>query len=89
MKGDERIFLGYSYRSKAYKCLNFSTHKIIESAHVRIDEFVEKSEEEERNKDLEDYKRFFFYEPDTLPNLSKRKEASPLESQKSPIVIKL
>ena len=46
VKGDEGIFLGYSYRSKAYKYLNLSTHKIIESAHVRIDEFVEKSEEE-------------------------------------------
>ena len=42
VKGDEGIFLWYSYRSKAYKCLNFSTHKIIESAHVRIDEFTKK-----------------------------------------------
>ena len=41
---DEVIFLGYSYKNKAYKCLNLSTHKIIESAHVRIDEFTEKSE---------------------------------------------
>jgi hypothetical protein len=49
VKGDEGIFLGYFYRSKAYKCLNSSTHKIIKSAHVRIDEFAEKSEEE-RNK---------------------------------------
>ena len=48
-KGDEVIFLGYSCRSKAYKCLNLTTHKIIESAHVRIDEFVEKSEEESSN----------------------------------------
>ena len=45
VKGDEGIFLGYSYRSKAYKCLNLTTHKIIESAHVRIDKFVEKSED--------------------------------------------
>ena len=27
VKGDEGIFLGYSYRSKAYICLNLSTHK--------------------------------------------------------------
>ena len=46
IKGDESIFLGYSYKGKAYKCLNLSTHKIIESAHVRIDVFAEKSEEE-------------------------------------------
>ena len=58
VKGDEGIFLGYSYRSKTYKCLNFSTHKIIESGHVRIDEFVEKSEEE-IIKEPEDYKKFF------------------------------
>ncbi len=60
VKGDEEIFLGYSCRSKPYKCLNLSTHKIIESAHVRIDEFVEKSEEEIR-RELEDYRNFFYY----------------------------
>ena len=43
VKGDEGIFLGYSCKSKAYKCLNLSTYKIIESALVKIDEFVEKS----------------------------------------------
>ena len=48
VKGDEGIFLEYSYKSKAYKCLNLSTHKIIESAHVRIDEFTEKVEKKER-----------------------------------------
>ena len=31
VKGDEGIFLGYSCRSKAYKCLNLTSHKIIES----------------------------------------------------------
>ena len=48
VKYDKGIFLGYSCKSKAYRCLNLSTHKIIESAHVRIDEFVEKTEEERR-----------------------------------------
>ena len=43
-----------------------STHKIIESAHVRIDEFAKKNEEE-GNKDLEDYIKFIYYELDTLP----------------------
>ena len=42
VKGDEGIFLGYSCTSKAYKCLNLTTHNIIESAHVRIDKFAEK-----------------------------------------------
>ena len=68
VKGDEGIFLGYYCRSKAYKCLNLTTHKIIESAHVRIDEFVEKSEEES-NREPKDYRRFVYYEPDTLVNL--------------------
>ena len=68
VKGDEGIFLGYSWRSKTYKCLNLTTHKFIESAHVRIDEFVEKSEEES-NKETKDYKRFIYYETNTLQNL--------------------
>ena len=88
VNSDEGIFLGYSCRSKEYKCLNLSTHKIIESAHVRIDEFVEKSEEES-NKEPEDYRRFIYYEPDTLQNLSKRKEASPPKCPKSPTITEL
>ena len=44
-KNDEGIFLRHSSRNKEYKFLNLTTHKIIESAHVKIDEFVEKSEE--------------------------------------------
>ena len=88
VKGDEGIFLGYSYKSKASKYLNLTTHKIIESAHVRIDEFAEKSEEES-NKEHEDYRRFVYYEPDTLLNQFEGKETSPLDSPKSPIVTKL
>ena len=68
--------------------MNLSTYKIIESAHVRIDEFAEKSEEES-NKEPEDYIRFVYYEPDTFPNLSKSQEVSPLKSLKSPKVTKL
>ena len=49
VKGDKGIFLGYFYKSKAYKCLNLSTYKclnlstykFIESVHVKIDEFAE------------------------------------------------
>ena len=49
-KGDERIFLGYSSKRKAYKCLNLSTHKVIESAHVKINEFTEKTTEESKKE---------------------------------------
>ena len=78
VKGDEGIFLGYSYKSKAYKCLNFFTHKIIESAHVRIDEFVEKAEKETK-KEPEDYKRFVYFESYTLPGIFENKETSFVE----------
>ena len=46
VRGDEGIFLGHSYRSKVYTCLILSTYKIIKSAHVGIDDFAKKSEEE-------------------------------------------
>ena len=50
-KSDEGIFLGYSTKRKAYKCLNSNTKKIEESVIVKFDEFVEKNEEE-RKKNL-------------------------------------
>ena len=82
-KGDEGIFLGYSCKSKTYRCLNFSTHKIIESAHVKVDEFVEKTEEESK-KEPEDYRRFLFI--DTLPDTSFNKKTT---STKPSIVTEL
>ena len=78
VKGDEGIFLGCSCKSKTYKCLNLSTHKIIESAYVRIDEFAKKAEEESK-KEPKDYKRFVYYEFDTLPCLFDDKETSSAE----------
>ena len=39
-KSDEGIFLGYSTRSKAYKCLNTNTKKIVKSANVNFDEYT-------------------------------------------------
>ena len=88
VKDDEGIFLRYSCRNKTYKCLNLSTHKIIESAHVRTDEFTKKSEEESC-KELVDYRKFIYYEPNTLPNTSKGTKASPPESPKSPLATEL
>ena len=37
-KSDEGIFLGYSTRSKDYKCLNANTNKVLESANVNFEE---------------------------------------------------
>ena len=45
-KGEEGIFLGYSTRSKSYKCLNINTKKVVESANVNFDEFIEAYEAE-------------------------------------------
>lgn len=41
---DERIFLGYSSKSKAYKCYNTRLRKIVESANVKVDEGLYKQE---------------------------------------------
>ena len=75
-KGDEGIFLGYSSKRKAYRCLNLSTHKVIESTHVKVDEFVEKIEEE-RKKEYEDYMGFFFI--DTFLDTSINKKTASTE----------
>ena len=40
----EGIFLGYSTKSKAYKCLNSNINKVVESANVKVDEYAEKNE---------------------------------------------
>ena len=72
-KGDEGIFLGYCSKSKTYRCLNLSTHKVIESAHVRVDEFAKKTEEKSK-KEAEDYRRFVFI--DTLLDTSFNKNTT-------------
>ena len=56
-KSDERIFLGYSTRSKAYKCLNTNTNKIVESVTVKVDEYFESNKEREA-QEPENYKTF-------------------------------
>ena len=45
-KSEEGIFLGYSTRSKSYKCLNINTNNIVESANVKFDEYPEVHEVE-------------------------------------------
>ena len=43
-KSDEYIFLGYSTKSKVYKCFNSNTNKVVESANVRVDVFAERDD---------------------------------------------
>ena len=45
-KSEEGIFLGYSTRSKDYKCLNTSTNKVVESVNVKFNKFKELYEDE-------------------------------------------
>ena len=45
-KSDERIFFAYSTRSKASKCLNTNTNKVVKSANVNFDEFTKVHEAE-------------------------------------------
>jgi hypothetical protein len=54
-KSEEGIFLGYSTRSKTYKCLNANTNKVVEGANVNFDEYIE-IHEVEAIKELEEYK---------------------------------
>ena len=49
-KSDKGIFLGYSTRSKAYKCLNANNEKVVESANVNFDEHVEVQDNESIKK---------------------------------------
>ena len=53
VKSDEGIFLGYSTRSKTYKCLNDNTKKVVESANVNFDEH-EKVQDNASIKKLEE-----------------------------------
>ena len=58
-KSDEGIFLGYSTRSKSYKCLNTNTNKILESENVNFNEYT-KVHEDESMKKIEEYIFFTF-----------------------------
>ena len=52
-RSDEGIFLGYSTRRKAYKCLNANTKKVMESANVNFDEHAEVQNNESSKKSKE------------------------------------
>ena len=53
-RSDEGMFLGYSLKSKAFRCFNYRTKTIVECANVRIDEkFGTKERIMEYNSDEE------------------------------------
>ena len=37
-RSDEDMFIGYSLKSKAYRCFNYRTKTIVECTNVKIDE---------------------------------------------------
>ena len=56
-KSKEGIFLGYSKRGKAYKCLNTNINKVVESENVKFDEYREVHRAEPM-KEPKEYKSF-------------------------------
>ena len=66
VKSDEGTFLGYSARSKDYKCLNTNTNKVVESENVNFDEFI-KVHEAELEKEPKKYRSFIYFY-DGIPN---------------------
>ena len=51
---------------------------VIESAHVKVDEFAENTEKESK-KEPENYRRFVYIEPDTLPKISVNQETASIQ----------
>ena len=54
-KCDEGIFF-----KNSYKCLNSDTNKVVESENLKIDEYTEIHEDEQK-KEPENYKTFMYY----------------------------
>lgn len=79
-KSDEGILLGYPTKIKAYKCLNYNTNKVVETANVKVDEHVEKNEVKYK-KEPNDYRSFIYIDEGELITLPKTKKKA-LKKQK-------
>ena len=83
------IFIGYSTRSKAYKCLNVNTKKVVESANVKLDELA-KVQNDECTKKIEEYKSFiYFYEgmpnEDDAANQNENQQQTTISAESQPV----
>ena len=72
----QKVMNVYSYvipqKNKAYKCLNYSTNKVVESANVRVDEFVERGDTW-CTEEFEDNSAFIYVDDDSSNTQSKEK----------------
>ena len=61
-RSNEGIFLGYASNKKAYRCYNLRSHKIVESADVKVDDLkmirIKNQETISKNKDEDDDETF-------------------------------
>ena len=69
-RSDEGMFLGYSLKSKDYRCFNYRTKTIAECTNVRIDEkfgtkekmvYYNSDEEENNSRIFRQYAEVFLY----------------------------
>lgn len=63
-KSDEGTFLGYSTKSKAFKCYNKRTKIIVESVTVKVDEYFDKPDDTSKSDPIDDDQKLVLIELD-------------------------
>lgn len=61
-KSDEGKFLGYFTKSKAFKCYNKRTKKIVDSVNVKIDEYSDEPGDTNKSDPVDDEQKLVFIE---------------------------
>lgn len=82
-KSDERTFLGYSTKSKAFKCFNKRTKKIVETVNVKVDEYSYKSDDTNKYSAVEK-QRIVIIEPNIQIDAEQNKKediAQPVDEE--------
>ncbi|GLJ49751.1 hypothetical protein SUGI_1056020 [Cryptomeria japonica] len=79
-RSDEGIFLGYSSKSKAYRCFNKRLQKIVESTNVKIDEQFKGTS---RYIDSEPATEILTNEPTLNPPVQNEDPVTPVSSEDS------
>lgn len=63
-KSDEGTFLGFSTKSKAFKCFNKRTNKIVERVNVKINEYSDKYDDTKKYDAVDDEQKLVIIEPE-------------------------